>query len=88
MIGVEVANEMSDAVAKLGNISSLIVDLRGNTGGGAGALRMMSLMTPNRIPVGYAPNKQNDLSCLSLKVWGRDPIIDKQLQKALEVIAG
>ena len=58
MIGVEVSNAMSDAVAKLGNIGKLIVDLRGNTGGGAGALRLMSLMTPDRVPVGYAPNKR------------------------------
>jgi carboxyl-terminal processing protease len=58
MIGVEVSNAMSDAIAELGNIGRLIVDLRGNTGGGAGALRLMSLMTPNRVPVGYAPNKR------------------------------
>ena len=58
MIGVEVSNAMSDAVAELGNIGGLIVDLRGNTGGGAGALRLMSLITPDRVPVGYAPNKR------------------------------
>jgi C-terminal processing protease CtpA/Prc len=58
MIGVEVSNAMSDAVAELGNIGRLIVDLRGNTGGGAGALRLMSLLTPDRVPVGYAPNKR------------------------------
>ena len=58
MIGVEVSNAMSNAVAELGNIGRLIVDLRGNTGGGAGALRLMSLMTPDRVPVGYAPNKR------------------------------
>ena len=33
---------------------SLIIDLRGNTGGGIGALRVMSLLTPDRIPVGFA----------------------------------
>ncbi len=58
MVGVDVANEMSDAVANLGNVDRLIVDLRGNTGGGAGALRLMSLMTPDRRPVGYSPNKK------------------------------
>src|SRR5580658_6136742 len=41
MIGVEVANEISRAVAELGRIDSLIIDLRGNTGGGIGALRVM-----------------------------------------------
>ena len=54
MVGVEVANEISRAVEELGKIDSLIIDLRGNTGGGIGALRVMSLLTPGRIPVGFA----------------------------------
>ena len=54
MIGVEVANEISRAVAELGRIDSLIIDLRGNTGGGIGALRVMSLLTPGKIPAGFA----------------------------------
>ncbi|NYF54102.1 S41 family peptidase [Tunturiibacter gelidoferens] len=58
MIGVEVANSMSSAIAALGNISRLIIDLRGNTGGGVGALRLMSLITPNRVPVGFSPGKR------------------------------
>ena len=58
MIGVDVANEISKAVASLGNIRGLIIDLRGNTGGGAGALRLMSLLTPKKIPVGFAPGKR------------------------------
>ena len=58
MIGVDVANAMSQAVNELGDIRNLVVDLRGNTGGGAGALRLMSLLTPDRIPVGFSPNKQ------------------------------
>src|SRR6202012_491387 len=58
MIGVDVANEISKAVVGLGNIRGLIIDLRGNTGGGAGALRLMSLLTPEKIPVGFAPGKQ------------------------------
>jgi hypothetical protein len=36
MIGVDVANEISKAVVGLGQIRGLIIDLRGNTGGGAG----------------------------------------------------
>jgi carboxyl-terminal processing protease len=54
MVGVVVANRISDAVESLGNIEKLIIDLRGNTGGGIGALRVMSLLTPHRIPVGFA----------------------------------
>jgi len=54
LVGVGVANEISRAVEELGKIDSLIIDLRGNTGGGIGALRIMSLLTPGRIPVGFA----------------------------------
>ena len=54
MVGVKVANEISKAVAKLGPVRSLVIDLRGNTGGGLGALRVMSLLTPGRIPVGFS----------------------------------
>jgi len=57
MLGVDVSNAMSSAVAELGNVERLIVDLRGNTGGGAGSLRLMSLLTPNRVPVGYAADR-------------------------------
>jgi carboxyl-terminal processing protease len=58
MVGVDVANAMSAAVAELGAVKSLIVDLRGNTGGGAGSLRLMSLLTPEKIPVGFAADKK------------------------------
>jgi carboxyl-terminal processing protease len=58
MIGVEVANEISRAVEKLGTVNSLIIDLRGNTGGGIGALRVMSLLTPDRVPVGFALDRR------------------------------
>jgi carboxyl-terminal processing protease len=58
MVGVEVANEISRAVEQLGKLDSLIIDLRGNTGGGIGALRVMSLLTPGKIPVGFALDKE------------------------------
>ena len=58
MIGVDVANEISKAVLGLGGVKGLIIDLRGNTGGGAGALRLMSLLTPEKIPVGFAPGRR------------------------------
>ncbi len=53
-IGVEVANQISAAAAELEGTKGLVLDLRGNTGGGVGALRVMSLLTPNRIPVGFS----------------------------------
>ena len=58
MVGVEVANEISSGIDQLGAVDSLIVDLRGNTGGGLGALRIMSLLTPDRIPVGFSLDKR------------------------------
>lgn len=51
-VGVEVANEISNAVKHLNHIERLIIDLRGNTGGGIGVLRVMSLLTPAQLPVG------------------------------------
>lgn len=58
-IGVEVANQISQGVAQLGAAAErLIIDLRGNTGGGIGALRVMSVLTPIKIPVGYSPGKK------------------------------
>jgi carboxyl-terminal processing protease len=58
MVGVVVANRISAAVESLDNIDGLIIDLRGNTGGGIGALRVMSLLTPEKIPVGFALDKR------------------------------
>lgn len=60
MVGVEVANAISSAVENLGTIESLIIDLRGNTGGGIGALRVMSLLTPDRVPVGFALDRRRN----------------------------
>jgi C-terminal processing protease CtpA/Prc len=51
-IGIDVANDISRAARRLNPIDRLIVDLRGNTGGGIGVLRLLSLLTPDRIPVG------------------------------------
>ncbi len=53
-IGVDVANQISAAAGELEGTKGLVLDLRGNTGGGVGALRVMSLLTPERIPVGFS----------------------------------
>jgi C-terminal processing protease CtpA/Prc len=58
MVGVVVANQITSAVQSLGEVDRLIIDLRGNTGGGIGALRVMSLLAPKRIPVGFALDKR------------------------------
>jgi C-terminal processing protease CtpA/Prc len=58
MVGVVVANQISRAVASLGNIDRLIIDLRGNTGGGIAALRVMSFLTSAKLPVGFALDRR------------------------------
>lgn len=58
MVGVVVANEITRAIRELGSVERLIVDLRGNTGGGIAALRVMSLLTPGRIPVGFSLDRR------------------------------
>lgn len=82
MVGVKVANEISKAVATLGSIVSLIIDLRGNTGGGLGALRLMSFLTPGKIPVGFALDrrrvtKELETEKLSFPRFGRIPASSK-----------
>jgi carboxyl-terminal processing protease len=49
-----VAKEIDHAISQLGDCDRLIVDLRGNPGGGAGGLRLMSYLTPGKLPVGYS----------------------------------
>ncbi|MBS1805508.1 MAG: PDZ domain-containing protein [Acidobacteria bacterium] len=84
MVGVEVANEISNAIAALGEINRLIIDLRGNTGGGLGALRVMSLLTPGQIPVGFALDRRRVTKNLEIKKsgfprFGRIPSSPKRL---------
>ena len=57
-IGVDVANQISVAAAELEDTKGLVLDLRGNTGGGVGSLRVMSLLTPKKIPVGFSLRHQ------------------------------
>jgi C-terminal processing protease CtpA/Prc len=53
-IGIDVAKDIDHGIAALGACSRLIVDLRGNTGGGIGGLRLMSYLTPRKLEVGYS----------------------------------
>jgi len=41
------------ALAELGPIDGLVIDLRGNIGGGLGSLRVMSSLCPDSRPIGY-----------------------------------
>src|SRR5579871_4507089 len=56
-IGIDVAHDIDKAIESL-NCERLIIDLRGNTGGGIGCLRLMSYLTERRIPVGYSVTRR------------------------------
>ena len=54
VIGIDVAKDIDRAIGSLDGCNRLIVDLRGNTGGGIGGLRLMSYLTPRKLEVGYS----------------------------------
>jgi carboxyl-terminal processing protease len=54
-LGIDFANTVTVLFAeKLKDTSRLLLDLRGNPGGGVGGLRLMSYLTSGRQPVGYS----------------------------------
>jgi len=57
-VGIDVARDITNAIRELADCTRLIVDLRGNTGGGIGGLRLMSYLTPHKLPVGYSLTKR------------------------------
>src|ERR1700682_5823058 len=56
-IGIDVARDIDKAIKSLG-CGRLIIDLRGNIGGGIGCLRLMSYLTPDHVPVGYSVTRR------------------------------
>lgn len=53
LLGLDVAREIDAAVAELSSCDRLVLDLRGHLGGGLGVLRLMSYLTPGKIPIGF-----------------------------------
>jgi C-terminal processing protease CtpA/Prc len=53
-VGIDIAKEIERAIQGLNGCNRLVIDLRGNAGGGLAFLRVMSYLTPERIPVGYS----------------------------------
>ena len=53
-VGIDLAKMFDTAIAHLKDSTRLIVDLRGNTGGGIGGLRLMSYLTSEKKEVGYS----------------------------------
>jgi C-terminal processing protease CtpA/Prc len=58
LLGLDVAREMDRAVAELADCERLILDLRGHLGGGLGVLRLMSYLTPDKLPIGYTVTRR------------------------------
>jgi C-terminal processing protease CtpA/Prc len=58
VVGIDVAHDIDRAVREL-ECDRLVVDLRGNAGGGMGSLRLMSYLTPGRLPVGYSVTRKD-----------------------------
>jgi carboxyl-terminal processing protease len=58
LIGIDFANAVSTIISdKLKSSNRLVIDLRGNPGGGIGGLRLMSYLTPVRSPIGYSVDR-------------------------------
>lgn len=54
LVGVETAQQIDKAFRRVRRCKGLIIDLRGNPGGGTANLRLMTQLTPRQIPVGYS----------------------------------
>lgn len=53
-LGIDFARKLSNTFTELNGIDHLVVDMRGNPGGGIGSLRLMSWMVPDKRPVGFS----------------------------------
>jgi len=54
-IGIDFAHRLDSLFSdELKNADRLVIDLRGNPGGGVGNLRLMSYLTPDKKPIGYS----------------------------------
>jgi carboxyl-terminal processing protease len=75
-VGIDLAKMFDTAVAHLKDSTRLIVDLRGNTGGGIGGLRLMGYLTPGKKEVGYSltrSRKEKGYQREKLPRFGRIP---------------
>ena len=54
-IGIDFANDLEAVLnGELRAAQRLVIDLRGNPGGGVGGVRLMSYLTPGKEPIGYS----------------------------------
>lgn len=86
-IGIDFANELDSIFAgRFRNADRLIIDMRGNPGGGIGGLTLMSYLTPDRRPIGFSKSREMALSNTSPENL---PVFDKvpRSKLALPVLA-
>ncbi len=84
-IGIDVANEIDDALVHLRTSSGLIIDLRGNGGGGVGFMRLLNHLSPHSYPVGtfvHSP-RSLELSKQNIDVFVLDQVPRFKLQLPL-----
>src|ERR1700694_5176248 len=75
-IGIDIAKEIDHGIEELRGCERLIIDLRGNAGGGLAFLRVMSYLTPERLPVGYSVTRaraETHYSKETLAIFDRIP---------------
>jgi carboxyl-terminal processing protease len=76
-IGIDFANELDEIFrGRFASADRLIIDLRGNPGGGIGGLTLMSYLTPGRLPIGYSRNRKmakNGIHPSTLPVFDKVP---------------
>jgi C-terminal processing protease CtpA/Prc len=58
--GQRFARDLDAALAAVAGCTRLIIDLRGNLGGFVGSLRLMSHLTPDRVPIGYSLTRKGE----------------------------
>lgn len=58
LLGLDVAREIDAGVAAVADCDRLILDLRSHLGGGLGVLRLMSHLTPGKLPIGYTVTRR------------------------------
>ena len=78
-IGEKLAAELNTAIVNLNRVGcrKMIFDLRGNVGGGLGSLRLMSLLCPDKKPIGHSLTRrgmQKGLTKHQLVRIGKVPI--------------
>lgn len=76
-VGIDFAKELDELFSgRFADAKRLIIDLRGNPGGGIGGLALMSYLAPSPLPVGYSKNRKMALKEIhpsTLPVFDRVP---------------